>query len=568
MNTIPYLSLRHQRFYFRRSVPKNLRGFFSQREVIRSLLTSDSREAQRAAIAMADLLDELFEKISKGATLLTQEELQRFSKKVCQDQTQGLLTEALESFDNRSDEDEELEAFTARTFRNEILVDLKKSRLGLATPIVKNYFGGNAESFSKAIYNQLRRAALHGLADFYSNAELIVKGEIEHPDLIIEDLFSQHPEPTKSNDSEFQFRKVVDKYLAQQQGVWSTKQHRSVFAMFTFFVEFIEVTEGIPVTSLSLENISTKTARAFKELLQQSPSNARKIYPTLNPVEMVDAAERDGARLLGITTQNNYLQSLSSLFNFAIQELDYVGSNPFKGKGSTKKTKLNKRSQRLPFSQEQLNTLFSSPLFKGCQTLASCHKAGQMVPLQSHKYWVPLIGLYSGMREQEILQLYIEDVRKYENIWVFDLNLNHPDKKLKTVQSKRLVPLHEDLISLGFLSFLESRTKQDAKGRLFSDAPMAADGTYSSTFSKWFSRYLMNIGTKTDKTSFHSFRHNTKDGFRNSGCSDELAENFVGRSTGTTGEAYGQGFSVARLHEALHRIEFNCVEIPSGQNNK
>ena len=74
---------------------------------------------------MAELLDELFEKISKGAALLTQEELQRFSKKVCQDQTQGLLTEALETFDNRSDEDEGLEAYTARTFRNEILVDLK-----------------------------------------------------------------------------------------------------------------------------------------------------------------------------------------------------------------------------------------------------------------------------------------------------------------------------------------------------------------------------------------------------------------------------------------------------------
>ena len=125
MNTVSYLSVRHQRLYFRRSVPKNLRGVFGQREVIRSLLTSNSREAQRATIVMAELLDELFEKISKGAALLTQEELQRFSKKVCQDQTQGLLTEALETFDNRSDEDEGLEAYTARTFRNEILVDLK-----------------------------------------------------------------------------------------------------------------------------------------------------------------------------------------------------------------------------------------------------------------------------------------------------------------------------------------------------------------------------------------------------------------------------------------------------------
>lgn len=563
MKNVPYLSVRHQRFYFRRSVPKNLRGFFGQREVIRSLITSDLRVAQRAAIAMAELLDKLFEKISKGATLLTPQELQQFSNRVCQDQTQGLLTEALETYKNRSEEDVELEAFTARTFRNEILVDLKKSRLGSAAPVVNKYFGDNAENFSKAIYNQLCRAALRGLVDFYSNAELIVKGELEHPDLILEELFSEELEQTTSGKSEFHFQGVVDKYLAQQQGVWSTKQHRSVLAMFTFFIEFIEVTQGIPATRLSLESISSKTARAFKELLQRSPSNARKIYPTLNPIEMVEVAERDGARLLSTTTQNNYLQSLSSLFNFAIQELDYVGSNPFKGKGSTKKSKVNKRSQRLPFSQEQLLTLFSSPLFKGCQTLASCHKTGRVIPLQSHKYWAPLIGLYSGMREQEILQLYVEDVRQYDDTWVFDLNLNHPDKKLKTIRSKRLVPLHGDLISLGFLSFLESRTKQDAKGRLFSDAPMAADGTYSSTFSKWFSRYLKKIGIKTDKTSFHSFRHNIKDGFRNSGCSDELAENFVGRSTGTTGEAYGQGFSVARLHEALHHIEFNCVEIPT-----
>jgi len=47
-----------------------------------------------------------------------------------------------------------------------------------------------------------------------------------------------------------------------------------------------------------------------------------------------------------------------------------------------------------------------------------------------------------------------------------------------------------------------------------------------------------------------------KDGFRNSGASDELAENFMGRSTGTTGEAYGSGYSIQSLHDALHKIKF------------
>ena len=94
---------------------------------------------------------------------------------------------------------------------------------------------------------------------------------------------------------------------------------------------------------------------------------------------------------------------------------------------------------------------------------------------------------------------------------------------------------------------------------MFEDATLASDGTYSGRFSKWFSRYLSSIGIKTDKTSFHSLRHNMKDFFREAGESDELAENFMGRSTGTTGEAYGRGFSVKRYSDALHKIRFTDI---------
>ena len=153
---------------------------------------------------------------------------------------------------------------------------------------------------------------------------------------------------------------------------------------------------------------------------------------------------------------------------------------------------------------------------------------------------------------QEILQLYIVDIYKTNEIWIFDLNENHEDQRLKTPQSKRLVPLHRDLLNLGFIEFVETRRSE----RLFTDAKASSDGTYSSTFSKWFSRYLRSIGLKTDKTSFHSLRHNMKDFFRQTGESDELAENFMGRTTGTTGEAYGSGFSVQRLNEAIQKISF------------
>ena len=50
-----------------------------------------------------------------------------------------------------------------------------------------------------------------------------------------------------------------------------------------------------------------------------------------------------------------------------------------------------------------------------------------------------------------------------------------------------------------------------------------------------------------------------KDFFREAGESDELAENFMGRSTGTTGEAYGSGFSIKRLSDALHSLNFDDI---------
>ena len=139
------------------------------------------------------------------------------------------------------------------------------------------------------------------------------------------------------------------------------------------------------------------------------------------------------------------------------------------------------------------------------------------------------------------------------------MNTNHTDKRLKTPQSKRLVPVHKDLIKLGLIDFWQMKQTTKESKRLFEDALLANDGTYSSTFSKWFSRYLKNIEIKTDKTSFHSLRHNMKDFFRQVGESDELTENFMGRSTGSTGEAYGSGFSVERFNEALHKINFEGV---------
>jgi len=563
MSSLPYLHCRNGIYYFRRTVPAKLRPIFKQTEIIRSLQTSDIRVAIRAAVDMAHQLDHLFYKIRHGLTLLSAEEVSQVANELAKEKTESLRREVLEDFSNRTPENEEMEAFSARTFRNEVLEDLRYSRFESVKPEVDALLQENTLEVSQAIYHQLCRAALQGLAEFYRNAEIIVTGGVDDPrvtfdpDTKIPDSSCQQDEP---DGGTLCLRPVINKFIREKRGTLADKQLASQSAKLQYFLDYLEDKDGVNNEARAISSITTQNVRAYKEHLQQTPSNASKVYPGMTPSQAAAAAIRDGRKPLTIETQNKYLQCLSGLYEFAINELDYEGKNPFKGRSNTKGAKTAGRDQRHPFSNQQLQRIFTSPLFTGCKSLATCHKVGHIIPRESHKYWVPLIGLYSGMREQEILQLYLEDIYRVDGIWVFDLNTNHSDKRLKTLQSKRLVPIHTDLVSLGFLDFVNLQTSTNPQGRLFPDANMASDGTYSGNFSKWFSRYISNLGIKTTKTSFHSLRHNIKDGFRNAGISDELAENFVGRSTGTTGESYGSGFSVKSFFEALHTLHFDCTK--------
>ena len=543
-------------YYFRRATPKDLRYLIGQREITKSLATSDARIARKVALEMSDQLDELFSRIRNGRKLLSTHEVDTVAQHVTRSKTKRLMVEALEEFKDRKKEEEEWEAYHAREYGQQTLEDLRLSRLESAEPDTDALLQEHGVSLDRAsaIYKQLCRASLLGLANFYKNAEIIVRGDLENPALNPDQLPTRVSHTIEINDlSEgLTFVDAIDKYLSDHQSTWSTKQFNSLEARLNYFLDYAFEKDGLPNSERLLSSITTAESRAYKEHLQLTPANAKKKYADLSPSASVKAASRDNANLLSVTSQNNYLQSLSTLYKYAAQELDYQGDNPFKGRSNSKAAKKIQREQRNSFSRDQLQRLFRSPIYTGCKSLSSCYKKGSLIPKESHKYWVPLIGLYTGMRMQEILQLYIVDIYKTNEIWIFDLNENHEDQRLKTPQSKRLVPLHRDLLNLGFIEFVETRRSE----RLFTDAKASSDGTYSSTFSKWFSRYLEKVELKTDKTSFHSFRHNLKDFFRQTGESDELAENFMGRTTGTTGEAYGSGFSVQRLNEAIQKISF------------
>ena len=502
---------------------------------------------------MATDIEKLFAEITNGLDLLKPKQVEIVAAHVYKQQITALTKEALKDFKDRTKKQQEWEGFHARAFRQEVKINLQKSHSS-RNPNADRLIEINGLVIEKhsALYNQFCRAILIGLDQVYEDAQKIVNGNFEDPVFNFESADSPG---VQSENQAVTLQVAAAKYLGDYQNGWSVKHYRSQKAKLDHFIAFMGDGDLASGGRRGLDQASTSDVRDYKELLQSTPSNAQKKYPDLSVIEVAEAARQAGDPLLGTTSINNYIQCVSTLYSWAATELDYQGKNHFKGRTKRVSGK-SKSDERHPFSRVQLAKFFTSPLYTGCQSLSSSYQKGENIYIDSSKYWVPLIGFYTGMRLQEILQLYVEDVYQANGVWVLDLNTNHDDKKLKTDQSKRVIPIHDDLVTAGLIEF-KNRQEENERQRLFPDAALSGDGTYSSTFSKWFSRYLKKIDIKTDKTSFHSFRHNTKDFFRAAEISDELSEHYLGRLTGKTGEAYGSGHNVESFAKAVAKIKFS-----------
>jgi integrase len=134
------------------------------------------------------------------------------------------------------------------------------------------------------------------------------------------------------------------------------------------------------------------------------------------------------------------------------------------------------------------------------------------------------------------------------------LHLHHPDakagKRLKTKQSARAIPVHSQLIELGFITFVASGAK--ARGERAWLFPQVAPGTTGArAYSKWFGRYIGAQGVTDTAKVFHSFRHNFTDALRIAGVADDVARALVGHTQGGVHGRYGAKEMAPRYRHRL-----------------
>jgi integrase len=246
-------------------------------------------------------------------------------------------------------------------------------------------------------------------------------------------------------------------------------------------------------------------------------------------------------------TAKSYFELAKSLIRYAqdqeLIEHDITANLTFKTRNAPP-------PRRRTYTHEMLTKLVKGPV----------HTASQLPSwrMDEYKFWLPLLGLYTGARLGELCQLQLRDVRCSNNIWLINID-NSDGKQIKNTQSIRQVPLHEELIKLGFLDFVSQQKKKapHTDAPLFDSHRQYSQVPVSHVASRWFGSYVQQCDLAQEKATFHGLRHTFIQQFRMQRLDMLIAKALVGHvDTSTTG-GYGDIYPLHVLKEEIDQLDFS-----------
>ena len=342
----------------------------------------------------------------------------------------------------------------------------------------------------------------------------------------------------------FSIRAEEFREARNRRGVWdsqTTLQARKTYQLFR------ELCGDRPIGGYVRED-----AVRFKNLLCDLPANYGKAakYKGMKASDIAAASAGQSQERLSSRTVQRHLSAMSALWEDAVEQGE-TSANIFKGfkLPSSKRP----QEQRAMWSSDKLARLFASPIWRGCHSTDRRTKPGKEI-IRDHRFWLPLIAVFSGMRQEEICQLHVEDLRQESGIWVFDIN-DRPPRQLKNRNAVRLVPLHKALLAMGLLAYAdERRTAKDE--RLFPQLSTGgADDRLGHNFSKNFTYYRRQIGLYQLGLDFHSFRHSATTFMAHAGVSVPIIDQLTGHATPGETARYTKGFRIEQLQAAVDAID-------------
>ncbi|WP_443690480.1 tyrosine-type recombinase/integrase [Pseudomonas sp.] len=378
---------------------------------------------------------------------------------------------------------------------------------------------------------------------------------------------SHHPTPASTEQSVLTCSALLLLFIEAKKGDWAEDQQRKMKTMCGMFVDLMG--------DQLVQSVSRQMLRSYQQKLLLLPRN---IYQTRRKFSVTSASElrqltaKYKLDTMTLVTSNNYMQKLGEMFGWAVRE-DYLIKNPTLNLTQTRPKKRDQDARDV-FDAADLNRIFSAPWFSNGGNYPA---AGPNKNFRPHHYWLPLLGLYTGARLNEICQLNLEDIRdSSDGTWLIHINdsqteniepniSSRPRKKLKTTNANRVIGVHHHLIKLGLITY-KKHLEALGYSRLFPELRFDDKKGFGKAAGKWFNdRYLGEIlkMPRDGRKCFHSLRHMFISELFKSEIPEAYIAQLAGHERGETISAkrYRKDVADQQLAGYVDRLDFKLPEI-------
>lgn len=223
-----------------------------------------------------------------------------------------------------------------------------------------------------------------------------------------------------------------------------------------------------------------------------------------------------------------------------------------KGRGKNSRAK-----PYLPFTQDELSLLFHSTEYRQNSFKKPSH------------FWLPMLGLYTGARLEELAGLHLSAFSTIDEIPAVVLSDEETTDGGKNEYAVRQVPLHKELTKAGLLQYVQ-KLKGEGHERLFPDIGEAARDGFGKRATVDFTEYRRSVGVgkgegERSRQVFHSFRSTLAGKFYHHGIDGDLSRRLTGHAAIDVHQGTYLGAAaipMQRATEAMNQISFRLEHPP------
>ena len=252
-------------------------------------------------------------------------------------------------------------------------------------------------------------------------------------------------------------------------------------------------------------------------------------------------------------TLNRHLTFLKQLFDFAAgQGVRMSPELSTKNLRPSAKSITRARAARPALKSDAASSMFKASVFTGCKSSQEPHHAGDHV-FHRALYYAPMLLYQTGGRRDEICGLAVADVIADGEIPYISIREN-AIRRIKNLQSRRDVPLHPELIRLGFLDYVAAIGKLGYV-ELFPDLRSPGMKSFGDRFYREFQRILVAADEKDVGLVIHSLRHGFGNTLKQCGVTEEERADLLGHAgSSETSERYCEAYDIKHLHDLILKI--------------